>query len=58
MGAGVFLLSLFSTGDRADYLRWMSLAPTGGLMLGGFALVIRVLVQYAINRRKNRDTLT
>src|SRR3954451_24594263 len=58
MGAAVFLLSLFSTGDRADYLRWMSLAPMGGLMLGGFAQVIRTVARYGIDRKKNRDTLT
>src|SRR3954453_14682703 len=52
MGAAVFLLSLSSTGDRADYLRWMSLAPMGGLMLGGFAQVIRTVARYGIDRKK------
>ena len=57
MGGGVFLLSLFSTGDRAAYLRWMSLAPIPGLMLMGLAQVIRVFDGPKNRDRKNRDTI-
>jgi len=55
MGAPIFLWSLFYTGDRADNLRWMSLAPMGGLMLGGIAQVISAVEQSGIDRRRNRS---
>jgi hypothetical protein len=58
IGLPVFGYALFQTGARAEYYRWMSLTPAAGATLGGLFQVIRILIRYAINRSKHRDTLS